>query len=86
MVAMRACDLEELASGAVDCFVAGPTFAHFCKSPSLWGVLLWERPNEEDIGALTRSLRLELGPPAEPHGSLVDASRLTGDDARAVAI
>ena len=66
----------------MDCFVAGGTFAHFCKNGGLWGVILWGRPNEEDVRALVRTLHFELRPPAEPHVSVVDASRITGVDAR----
>lgn len=83
---MRACQADELASGATDCFVAGGTFAHFCKNAGLWGVILWGRPNEEDIGALVRTLHFELRPPAVPHVSVVDASRLAGVDPRAFAV
>lgn len=80
---MRACHVEELAAGAVDCFVVGNTFIHFCKAPELWGVQLWGRPIQEDMLELSRSLLLELSPPAIPHASLVDASRLVGVDTEA---
>lgn len=80
---MRPCHVEELAAGAVDCFVVGRTFLHFCKTPTLWGVLLWGRPNNEDAFELARTLPLELQAPAVAHASIVDASRLTGIDVNA---
>ena len=66
--------------------MAGPTYAHFCVGPSLWGVTLWGRPNEDDAVQLGRTLVLELAPPAEPHVSLVNASRLVGGDVGAFAL
>lgn len=77
---MRPATLEELARDPVGRFVSGPTFAHFCAAPALWGVLLWGRPSLDDAQKLGRSLRLELRPPAEPHAALVDASRLESAD------
>jgi len=70
--------VEELGRDPVGRFVAGETFAHFCASPRLWGVLLWGRPQMDHAQALGRSLVLELAPPAVPHVSIVDASRLEG--------
>jgi AraC-like DNA-binding protein len=80
---MRPCHVEELAAGGVDCFVVGRTFLHFCKTPTLWGVVFWGRPNHEDAFELARSLPLELRAPAVPHASIVDASRLSGIDVSA---
>jgi AraC-like DNA-binding protein len=36
---------DELARDPVGCYVAGETFAHFCASPRLWGIVLWGRPS-----------------------------------------
>jgi AraC-like DNA-binding protein len=80
---MRSVSLEELARDPVGSYVAGETFVHFCATPRLWGVLLWGRPSEADARQLGRSLIIELSPPAEPHVSIVDASRLDGGDAGA---
>jgi AraC-like DNA-binding protein len=77
---MRAATLEEFARDPVGRFVCDATFLHFCARPSLWGVLLWGRPTATDAFCLGRSLVLELAPPAEPHVSIVDASRLEGGD------
>src|SRR6186997_2541667 len=77
---MRGVSLEELQRDPVDAYVRGETFAHFCVHPRLWGVLLWGRPTQEHAMQLGRSLVLELGAPAEPHVSIVDASRLEGSD------
>jgi AraC-like DNA-binding protein len=83
---VRSCHVEELAAGATDCYLAGRSFLHFCKNPSLWGVVIWSRPAEDDVAPLARSLPLELGEPALPHGSIVDASRLSGVDAQAFSL
>jgi AraC-like DNA-binding protein len=71
---------DELAEAPVGRYVAGETFAHYCASPRLWGVLLWGRPSERDAFELGRSLVLELAPPAVPHVSIVDCSRLAAGD------
>jgi AraC-like DNA-binding protein len=73
---MRGASLDELARDPVGRFVAGETFVHFCAHPGLWGVVLWGRPDETHAFQLGRSLVLELAPPAVPHASIVDASRL----------
>ena len=83
---LRAATVDEFAQRPVGRYVAGPTYAHFCVSAAFWGVMLWGRPNEEDARQLGRTLVLELGPPAEPHVSLVDASRLQGGDVGAFAL
>jgi AraC-like DNA-binding protein len=77
---MRRSTLDELARAPVGRFVAGETFVHFCAAPTLWGVILWGRPDGTHALALGRSLVLELAPPAVPHASIVDASRLEGGD------
>src|SRR5579864_6994063 len=82
---MRRSTLEELARDPVGRWVGGETFAHFCAAPSLWGVILWGRPDAAQAIALGRSLVLELAPPSQPHASIVDASRLDGGDPSAFA-
>ncbi len=61
-------------------YVSSATFAHFCAHAGLWGILLWGRPDRDEAQKLGRSLVLELAPPAVPHASIVDASRLQGGD------
>lgn len=61
-------------------YVAGETFAHFCAAPTLWGIVLWGRPDEAHAMALGRSLVKELAPPAVAHASIIDASRLAHTD------
>jgi len=75
--------VEELGQSPVGKYTAGETWLHFCAAPSLWGVVLWGRPNEQQAEQLGRSLVVELAPPAEPHASIVDASRIEGGDPRA---
>ena len=82
---MEVATLDEFARDPVGRYVAGDTFAHFCADPALWGVLLWGRPDSDQAVQLGRSLVLELGPPAEPHASLVDARSLRGGDVGAFA-
>lgn len=77
---MRAATVEELAKDPVGRYVTGRTFVHFCVEPELWGVLLWGRPSETDAITLGRSLVLELTAPAQPHMSIIDASRIEGAD------
>ena len=80
---MRCATIDELARDPVGRWVGGATFAHFCLRSSLWGLLLWGRPNEQDAIQLGRSLVLELEPGVPRHDSIVDASRLEGGDASA---
>jgi AraC-like DNA-binding protein len=75
--------LEEMAQAPVGKYTAGETWLHFCAAPALWGVILWGRPNEQHAEQLGRSLVLELAPPAQPHASIIDASRIEGGDPRA---
>ncbi len=77
---MRGATVEELGHDPVGRYVAGATFVHFCAHAGLWGIVLWGRPGKADAFELGRSLVLELAPPASPHASIVDASRLEGGD------
>src|SRR5258706_12791527 len=72
---MRRSTLDELARAPVGRFVAGETFVHFCAAPTLWGVILWGRPDGGHALELGRSLVLELAPPAVPPAAVVGASR-----------
>ncbi len=80
---MQGATLEAFGRDPVGRYVRGETFVHFCAHPTLWGVLLWGRPTDKHALELGRSLVLELAPPARPHVSIVDASRLEGGDERA---
>lgn len=66
-------------------YLVGPTWIHFCAHRELFGVSLFNRPDRHDIEALTRSLVVELADGISPHGSIVDARRVTGVDAGAFA-
>jgi AraC-like DNA-binding protein len=85
-VQLQARTYEDFAENPAGSYVAGPTFAHFCVDASLWGVTLWGHPSEDDAVRLGRTLVLELAPPAAPHVSLVDASRLLGGNVGAFAL
>jgi AraC-like DNA-binding protein len=79
-ISMRAASFDEIATSPAGTYLAGPTFVHFCMSETLWGVVLWGRPNADDVASLVRSLALELDAPAVRHASIVDARRLEGAD------
>ena len=83
---LRAATPEDFAQNPVASYVSGPTYAHFCVSQALWGIALWGHPSEDDAVRLGRTLVLELAPPAEPHVSIVDASRLVGGNVGAFAL
>jgi len=80
-----AADVDDLVRAPVGAWCGGPGFVWFCPHPRLCGFAVWGRPAAADMEALGRLLEVELGPPLPPHGSLVDASRLEGVDARAFA-
>ena len=82
---LAATTIEDFAENPAGKYVAGASFAHFCVSPTFWGVTLWGRPNQDDAIQLGRTLILEIAPEAERHVSLVDASRLVGGDVNAFA-
>jgi AraC-like DNA-binding protein len=71
---------EELAHAPAGRFVAGESFVHFCAEPELWGIVLWGRPGKPQAMQLGSTLVLELAPPAVPHASILDASRLDASD------
>ncbi|HEU5056498.1 MAG TPA: helix-turn-helix domain-containing protein, partial [Kofleriaceae bacterium] len=78
--AMRRSTLDELARDPVGRYVAGDCFLHFCAAPDFWGIVLWGKPDHRQAMELGRSLVLGLSHPAEPHVTLLDASRLEGSD------
>jgi AraC-like DNA-binding protein len=80
---MQAATLDEFARAPHGRFVSGERYVHFCAHAKLWGLILWGRPTEADAIEIGRSLVLELDPPAEPHASVIDASRLDGGEPRA---
>jgi AraC-like DNA-binding protein len=77
---LRRSRLAELARDPVGRYLTGDCFIHFCADPGFWGVVLWGRPDHRQAHELGRSLMLGLAPPAEPHVTLFDASRLEGSD------
>jgi AraC-like DNA-binding protein len=80
---VRRATLEELKEAPVGRWIGGPTFVHFCATPTLWGLIFWGRPEPEHAMELGRSLVVELRPPAVRHASIIDASRLEGADPQA---
>lgn len=82
---MERCRLEELEAAPVGRYVAGARFLHFCAAPTLWGLVVWDSPDERDLGEIWRSLPFEFRAPAVPHAALIDASRLAGSQSDAFA-
>lgn len=77
---MRRVTVEEMGLDPIGSFVAGETYLHFCAAPTLWGVILWGRPDEAHAVTLGQSLVKEMTPPAVPHASIIDVSRLESVD------
>lgn len=67
-------------------FWPGDSFFYWCASPTLFGFSLWGRPAAEDLERLCAALLVELGPHAEPHRSLVDASQVEEVDPAAFEV
>jgi AraC-like DNA-binding protein len=76
-------DIADFAAAPAGRYLAGPSWLHFCASPSLFGVVLWGRPGRDEVVRLIESLAIELGPGVARHASLVDASRVDSVDAAA---
>lgn len=77
--------LEEFGRDPAGRFVCGERFAHFCVTPKLWGIVVWDRPGEADVMEIYRSLPFEFVPPAVPHAAVIDASRLEASEPAAFA-
>lgn len=82
---MQPASLDELSRDPVGKFVSGARFLHFCATPKLWGIVLWDRPSEADAMEVYRSLPFEMRAPAVPHGAIIDASRMEGGEPAAFA-
>lgn len=65
---------------------AGPSFIAWCAEPELFGFTLFGQPNAESLTKLVAALKVELGPNARAHGSLVDASLVQVVDPAAFAV
>lgn len=73
---MRRSTLTELADDPVGRYVAGATWVHYCAAPTLWGTIVWGEHDEAQAHELGRALVPQYQPPAVPHASLMDLSRL----------
>jgi AraC-like DNA-binding protein len=71
-----AADVDDYRAELVGSYLVGKHSLVFCARSDLWGFALWGRPTADDVRWLIPLLAIELGPPAEPHGSLVDARHL----------
>ncbi len=61
-------------------YVAGERFVHFFAAPEFSGLVLWGRPDEDDVRAMCGAIDAELPEHSPPHASIVDARRLSGVD------
>jgi AraC-like DNA-binding protein len=73
-------DIEAFMADPVGRYIVGTSWVYWCARPDLFGLALWGRPSADDVRALIRVLRVELGDGIVPHASLIDASRLEGVD------
>ena len=67
-------------------YLLGRQWLYWCARPTLYGITLWGRPTEDDVGVLSRALTVELAADVPPHLSLIDARHLEGVDAGAFSI
>jgi AraC-like DNA-binding protein len=81
-----AADLADYRSDPVGAYLVARRTLVFCARADLWGFAIWGRPSAEDMQRLLGLLAIELGPPAEPHGSLVDARRLEASEPAAFGL
>lgn len=56
-------------------YVAGESWLYFCVDLDLFGFVLWEAPEAEDMAAFVRLMELELAD-RPPHAAVVDVRRL----------
>ena len=78
---MRPCaNVNEYRAAPVGRFVTGRGFLHFFAARDFCGLVLWGRPDEDDVRAMCGAIDAELPEHSAPHASIVDARRLTGVD------
>src|SRR5688500_9265526 len=56
-------------------YVAGSSWLYFCIDLDLFGFVLWEAPEADDMAAFVRVMELELAD-RPPHAAIVDVRRL----------
>lgn len=66
--------LAKYAAKPVGQWWAGPSFIAWCAEADLYGFTLFGQPNADSLTRLVGALKVELGPTARAHASLVDAS------------
>jgi AraC-like DNA-binding protein len=82
----RAADLDAFARAPIGRFVAGNQWLCFSAHRSLWGMVLYGRPDRDDAVALTRAFDVELQPEVPRHAVLVDARALESIDPSAFEV
>lgn len=61
-------------------YLAGRSFFHFFARPDLCGLVLWGRPDVDDVQVITGALEAETPEHSGVHSSIVDARRLVDVD------
>ena len=72
--------LEAYLERPIGSCLCGPSYAVWWRDPALKCTVFWDRPDEDDIGRITRALDAELERTVTPHASLVDARRVRAVD------
>jgi AraC-like DNA-binding protein len=73
--------IADFMAAPLDRYVLGRSWLVWCHSPSLCGVVLWDRPNEEDAAVLVHLFDLAHSPVlADRFDMVVDTHRLVGVD------
>jgi AraC-like DNA-binding protein len=79
-------DLATYASDPIDRYVAGSTWAHYTRGDGLAGLVLWGKPDAEDIRRMTGALAIELPGRSPHHATLHDVRRLEHADPAAFEV
>jgi AraC-like DNA-binding protein len=72
--------VEDYGSHPVGRYLWGPTYVVWFFSPTLQGIMFWDRPVEEHIERVVAALDGELRWGVGPHASLIDLRRVTAVD------
>jgi len=79
-------NLADFARSPLRSHLAGPTWVYAWPAEDLCVSALYGAPGPDDLEALTRLFALELSPPAKPHASIIDATRVTKVDPTAFEV
>ena len=71
-----AATVQDFAANPLKRLICGPCFVYAWPTPTLCVTVLWGAPRRDDLERLLSLYRLELGPPAQPHDSIIDTTRI----------